>query len=201
MTGERTGERTSERGRQPVEAVVIGVSAGGLEAVGRLLDGLPAGYRLPLILVQHLPEHFPSQLADIFRRKTRLPVSEAQDKLRPSRGLYIAPAGYHLLIEASGDFALSLDERVNFSRPSIDVLFDSAADAWGQRLAGILLTGANADGAAGLARIAAEGGLTVVQDPAEALVDTMPRAALALFQPDFVLPLAGIRQLLIHLDA
>jgi two-component system chemotaxis response regulator CheB len=184
-----------------VQAVVIGMSAGGLDALSQILRDLPESFGPPLIVVQHLPENHPSQIVEIFQRLCALQVEEARDKDRPRPGhLYFAPPGYHLLVEMDRSFSLSVDPRVHYARPSIDVLFDSAADVWGAQLAGILLTGANSDGAEGLQRIARQGGLTVVQEPTEALADSMPRAALKLFQPDHVLPLAGIRQLLLRMD-
>jgi len=185
----------------PVEAVVIGASAGGLAALSVLVDGLGSHYRLPLLVVQHIPEDGPTRLAEIFARKTALRVKEADEK-EPVAGatLYFAPPGYHLLVEQDFSLSLSQDEPVHFSRPSIDVLFESAADAWGPRVAGILLTGASEDGAAGLAAIHQAGGLTVVQDPAEAEISTMPLAALQRFAPDYILPLCGIHRLLRELE-
>lgn len=182
-------------------AVVIGTSAGGLEALTRLVEDLPAGYRLPLLVVQHVPPNGPTQLAEIFSRKTALRVTEARDKA-PVEGatLYFAAPGYHLLIERDLSLALSQDDPVHFSRPSIDVLFESAADAWGERLVGVLMTGANEDGAAGLEAIGRAGGLTIVQDPDEAEVDVMPLAALQRFAPDHCLPLREIAALLRTLE-
>lgn len=185
----------------PIAAVVIGASAGGLEALTVLVEGLPAGFRLPLIVVQHLPARGSSRLVEIFRHKTGLRVREAEDKESIQPGtLYFAPPDYHLLIEQDFTFALSQDEPVRFSRPSIDVLFESAADAWGEAVAGILLTGASDDGTNGLACIQLSGGLCIVQDPAEALIDTMPLSALRRLVPDWVLPMRGIGQLLRTLE-
>lgn len=185
----------------PVEAVVIGTSAGGLAALGVLVDGLAAGGRLPLLVVQHVPPHAPTQLAEIFRRKTELRVKEAEDKEAVVAGtLYFAVPGYHLLVEQDFSLSLSQDDAVHFSRPSIDVLFESAADAWGPRLAGILLTGANEDGAAGLEAIQRAGGLTIVQDPREAEVASMPLAALQRITPDYILPLRNIHELLREME-
>lgn len=189
-------------GREPpLEAVVIGTSAGGLAALSRLVSGLSSHFPLPILVVQHVPADTPTQLAEIFQRKTGLRVKEADEKeaLRPAT-LYFAPPGYHLLLESDRSLSLSQDDAVHFSRPSIDVLFESAADALGPALLGILLTGANEDGAAGLAAIHHAGGLTIVQDPAEAEVDTMPRAALQRFAPDYLLPLRDIHQLLRELE-
>jgi two-component system chemotaxis response regulator CheB len=156
---------------------------------------------LPLLMVQHVPPKGPTQLVEIFQRKTDLAVKEARDK-EPVHGgtLYFAAPGYHLLVEADMTLSLSQDEAMHFSRPSIDVLFESAADAWGDRVAGILLTGANEDGAAGLESIKQAGGLTIVQEPGEAEVPTMPLAALQRFAPDYILPLRDIHRLLRELE-
>ena len=189
------------RRQPPIEAVVIGASAGGLEALGMVLEGLPSGFRLPILVVQHVPANGPTHLAEIFGRRTRLLVKEADDKDQLRCGmLYFAAPGYHLLIESDRSLSLSQDDAVHFSRPSIDVLFESAADAWGPQVAGFLLTGANEDGAAGLEAIHRGGGLTVIQDPAEAAVPTMPRAALRRFAPDYILPLRDIHRLLRELE-
>lgn len=184
-----------------VDAVVIGASAGGLAALSALVTGLPRTYRLPLLMVQHVPPTGPTQLVDIFQRKTELSVKEAGDK-EPVLGgtLYFAAPGYHLLVEADLSLSLSQDDAMHFSRPSIDVLFESAADVWGDRLAGILMTGANEDGAAGLHAIKLAGGLTIVQDPNEAEVATMPLAALQRFAPDYILPVRDIHRLLRELE-
>lgn len=186
---------------QKRDAVVVGASAGGVEALLTVFSGLPAGYGLPLVCVLHLPESRDSLLADLFGRRLALRVKEAQDKedLRPGT-LYFAPPGYHLSIESDHSFSLSREEPLHYSRPSIDVLFESAADSYQERLVGVLLTGANQDGAAGLAAIKRAGGLSIVQDPAEAQVRTMPEAALATHVPDYILPLRGIRALLAQLD-
>ncbi len=187
--------------RKP-EVVVVGASAGGVEALLGLFDGLPAGYGLPLVAVLHLPDNRESLLPDLFARRLALRVKEAQDKevLQPGT-LYFAAPGYHLCIEADRSFSYSREEPVHFSRPSIDYLFESAADAYGAKAMGILLTGANQDGAAGLYTIKQRGGVTVVQDPQEAQVATMPEAALALHQPDYLLSLRGILALLAELDS
>ena len=185
----------------PIEAVVIGTSAGGLAALSVLVHGLGAGGRLPLLVVQHVPANGATLLVDIFQRKTALRVKEAEEKERVAAGtLYFAVPGYHLLVEEDFTLSLSQDDAVHFSRPSIDVLFESAADAWGPRVAGILLTGANEDGAAGLLAIQQAGGLTVVQDPREAEMPVMPQAALKRIAPDHILPLRGIHRLLRELE-
>jgi two-component system chemotaxis response regulator CheB len=163
-----------------VDAVVIGGSAGAVEALSALLRGLPDRCGLAVIVVVHLPVDAPSLLPQVLAPHCRLEVREALDKdpVEPS-AVWCAPAGYHLYVEAERTFALSVDEPVLFSRPSIDVLFTSAADAYRDRVAGVVLTGANADGAEGLAAIARAGGLVAVQEPRTALVPTMPAAAQA----------------------
>lgn len=184
-----------------VDAIVFGASAGGVDALLTLFKGLPSGFALPLIVVLHLPDKRSSRLAEVFRQHLRIPVKEVDDKETIAPGtLYFAAAGYHLSVEQDFSLSLSLEERVHYSRPSIDILFESAADAYGPRLAGVLLTGANEDGARGLARIKEQGGLTLVQDPASAQVPVMPKAALALRAPDYVLSLNDIGQLLIELE-
>jgi two-component system chemotaxis response regulator CheB len=184
------------RGRR-IEAVVIGGSAGGVDALVSLLPALPAGYALPVFCILHVPGNRESRLAALFAERLAMPVREAADKepIRPGT-VYFAGSGYHLAIERDRTFSLSLEPPVNFARPAIDVLMESAADAYGAALAGILLTGANHDGADGLAAIRARGGLTVVQDPLDAQVATMPLEALRRGRPRLVLPLARIAALL-----
>ncbi|MFT0869711.1 chemotaxis protein CheB [Pseudomonas sp. CAM1A] len=184
-----------------VRAIVIGASAGGVSALFSVLGALPSDFAIPVLCVLHLPDDRHSQLAEVLQRRLRRPVREALDKARIEPGLiYVAGPGYHLSVE--GDFTLSLsqEEPVHFSRPAIDFLFESAADAYGPELLGVLLTGANEDGAQGLLRIRQSGGRTVVQDPREAQVALMPEAALALHDPDHILSLSGIGQLLATLE-
>ena len=195
--------RTSlaEGTRHAAKAVVIGASAGGVDALLQVLTGLPKGYKLPVVVVLHLPEDRQSLLSEVFGHRMAIPVREATDKQPLDEGtLYFAPAGYHLLLESDCSFSLSCDAPEFFSRPSINVLLESAADALGDGTCGILLTGANEDGARGMARIGAAGGLTVVQDPQEAQCPDMPRAALALRPPDYVLPLKDIHTLIANLE-
>lgn len=190
-----------------VEAIVIGASAGGIEALTALLPALPAGATVAVFVVLHLPRSGSSLLVEIFTPRCALRVEEAMDKQPVRAGsVCFAPPDYHLLIErdtgtgtgtaAAHRIALSIDEPVHHSRPSIDVLFESAADVFRERLLGIVLTGGNEDGAAGLAAVQAAGGLTAVQDPEEAQVRRMPDSALERIAPDFVLPLAGLAELL-----
>lgn len=187
--------------RCPIEAVVIGASAGGVDALMAILPGLPPTFSLPIMVVLHLPESRTSLLAHIFGLRLSMPVREAADKesIAPAT-VYFAPPSYHLSVEADRSFSLSCEAPVHFSRPSIDLLMESAADAYGPALAGILLTGANFDGAAGLARIKQCGGYTVVQNPAQAQVATMPEAALRQHTPDLILDLKEIRSLLPQLE-
>ena len=165
--------------RSLVDAVVIGGSAGAIDALDTLLPALPASLGAAVIVVIHLPAGRPSLLASIYTGRAGLPVGEAEDKASVAPGVvHFAPPGYHLLVEPDRSFALSIDEPVHFSRPSIDVLFESAAWAYGPRLLGVLLSGASADGADGLAAIARAGGLCWVQAPETAASPFMPTAAL-----------------------
>ncbi|ARU86529.1 chemotaxis protein CheB [Pseudomonas sp. M30-35] len=184
-----------------IEALVVGASAGGVSALLTIFANLPAHPRLPIAVVIHLPDNHNSALAEVMGKRLGLPAKEAEN-LEPLEAgtLYFAAPGYHLSIEADHSFSYSREEPVYFSRPSIDILFESAADAYGANLAGILLTGANQDGASGLATIKRLGGFTVVQDPQDAHVPTMPLAALALHQPDVVAGLAEIRALLVEME-
>jgi len=183
------------------EAVVIGASAGGVGALMELLPALPRGYRLPVIVVLHVRSGRPNQLAEVFQHRVALQVREAGDKEDIIPGnLYFAPGGYHLLVENDRSFSLSCDPPLHFVRPAIDITMETAADAYGAQLAGILLTGANNDGAAGMAAIGKAGGLTVVQDPREAEVAVMPQEAIDLRAPDLVLPLDRIKRLLLMLE-
>jgi two-component system, chemotaxis family, protein-glutamate methylesterase/glutaminase len=182
---------------QSVAAVVIGTSAGGVQALLTLLPALNAACAVPIFIVQHIPRHRPSALASIFAPKCAVPVREAQDKDDIEPGVvYFAPADYHLLVEQRQQLALSVDDPVLFSRPSIDVLFQSAADVYRSQLLGLILTGANEDGAAGLAAVQQAGGLTVVEDPEQAVARAMPAAALQRITPHLVLNLQAIADLL-----
>ncbi len=162
-----------------IDAVVIGVSAGGMKALGGLLPKLPKKPSYAVIIVQHIREGTDNLLVDYLDRISPIRVMEAEEKdlIRPGCA-YMASPGYHLLVEEDRTFSLSADPPVNFARPSIDVLFESAADVFEERLVGIVLTGANSDGAKGLARIEAGGGIAVVQDPATAESPVMPTAAI-----------------------
>lgn len=175
------------------EVIAIGASWGGLQAVGTLLDGIPAELDQAIVIAQHRSsESQRGVLESLLQHHIARPVSEPGDKepVEPRR-VYVAPADYHLLVDR-GRFALSVEARVQFARPSIDVLFESIAEAYRDRAIGIVLTGANEDGAAGLAAIKRNGGVGIVQDPHTATKKTMPEAAIAAAQADAVLPLEEI---------
>ncbi|HXH75903.1 MAG TPA: chemotaxis protein CheB [Bacteriovoracaceae bacterium] len=182
------------------EAIVIGTSAGGIKALEKILSGLPATFSLPIIVVLHISAEYPSQLAELFRNKISLGTKEAEEKDLIKKGMvYFAPPGYHLLIEKDKSFSLTTEAPVHFSRPSIDVMFDSAADAFGEGLVGIILTGASRDGALGLRKIKEAGGLTVVQQPDTAEEPLMPKSALPYVNQEYVLDLKSIASLLAEL--
>ena len=163
-----------------IKAVAIGASAGGVQALLQILPTLPADYALPVLVVVHVPPDRDNALVPLFRAKCRVDVKEAEDKEPTLPGVvYFAPSDYHLLVERDGTLSLSSDELVNLSRPSIDVLLEAAADAFGSALAGFVLTGANDDGARGLRAVVEAGGVAVVEDPASAYASQMPAAALS----------------------
>ncbi|HYX36376.1 MAG TPA: chemotaxis protein CheB [Oligoflexus sp.] len=178
-------------------AVVMGSSAGGMNALRKILRLLPADFALPILIVQHFPSDTPMLLPALLRSDCLLPVKEATDKSPIEAGhVYLAPPGYHLLVEEDHTLALSEDELVNWSRPSIDVLFESASLAFRTELIGIVLTGANHDGAHGLRMIKERGGLALVQDPDTAEARTMPQAAIDATPVDHVATLETIGMLL-----
>ena len=175
------------------EAVVIGVSAGGFSALTELLPLIPANFPLAIAIVQHRNDDRDNYLCQHLDKHCQIPVSEASfnGQLMPGH-IYLAPANYHLLIETDRLFSLSVGPAVRYSIPSIDVLFESAADAYGGKLIGIVLTGANDDGSLGLKKIRARGGLAIVEDPRSAEVSTMPQSAIEIAGADHILPLAEI---------
>jgi two-component system chemotaxis response regulator CheB len=180
--------------------VAIGASWGGLHAVGVLLEALPANFGPTVLVAQHRGTDGPAHLAEALAKRTVLPVSEASDKDTVESGhVYVAPAGYHLLAEPGG-LALSVDEPERFSRPSIDVLFESVADSYREQAVGIVLTGTSEDGAAGLVRIRRRGGLTIAQDPVSAARRRMPEAAIAAGGVQRVLPLDEIAKFLVDVS-
>ncbi|MFP4469709.1 MAG: chemotaxis protein CheB [Bacteroidales bacterium] len=180
-------------------AVVIGVSAGGMNALGKILPVLPGDFPLPVIIVQHVSPLSDNYMIRHFNSHSNITVKEADEKEKIKPGTaYFAPPNYHLLIEKDFTFSLSVDERVNFSRPSIDVMFETAIDAYCSSLIGIILTGANNDGSKGLKKLKDCGGLTIVQDPADAEVRAMPEAAIRLVKPDQILKIDQIAPFLIN---
>lgn len=188
--------------RGPIRAVAVGASAGAVQALLRILPALPSDYPLPLLIVVHVPSDRNNALISLFQSKCPLRVKEAEDKEVIVGGtIYFAPSDYHLLVEEGGSLALSSDEPVNHSRPAIDILLETAADAYGPSLAGIVLTGANHDGAAGLRAVADAKGMAMVEDPAQAQVPTMPAAALAACPSAQVLSLDDIISTLLTLAA
>lgn len=179
------------------QAVVVGVSTGGVHALQKLLGQLPADFPLPILIVQHIGPEAGSGLAKLLDVRCALRVKEAddQDEILPGMA-YLAPANYHLLVEQGGFLSLSADPHVNFARPSVDVLFESAAAVFGPSLIGIVLTGANFDGSRGLRTIKQKGGIAIVQDPADAEARQMPDSALAATEVDHVVSLDGMAVLL-----
>ena len=183
------------------ELIVMGASWGGLAALERVLGGLPGDFPAPIAVAQHRsPDGSSRGLASLLAVHTPLPVVDVEDKQPIEPGhVYLAPPDYHLYVEPDGLFALSVDDAVLYSRPSIDVLFESAADQYRHRLISVLLTGANEDGARGVAAVKRLGGYTIVQNPIEAERPEMPRAAMRAIDPDAVLSLAAIPGALIDL--
>lgn len=179
------------------EAIVIGCSAGGLTALEILFSGLLPVLPQSIAVCCHTGSSTVDLMCELLAHHATMPVVEARERAPLEPGvIHVAPSGYHLLVEANRRFSLSVDERVSYARPSIDVLFESAAEAYRDTLVGVLLTGANSDGAAGLARIRRNGGLAIVQDPADAESSAMPMAALDIAGADHCLPLAAIAPLL-----
>lgn len=182
------------------KAVVIGVSTGGVMALKQILTALPADFPIPILVVTHITPTADDGLAQLLNSQCAIRVKEAdEEELLAPATVYLAPANYHLLVERRGILVLSVDPPVNFARPSVDVLFESAAEAFGHSLIGIILTGAGHDGSRGLLQIRQAGGLVIVQDPADAEMDSMPRKALELLVPDYLVSLAELPALLCRL--
>ena len=183
------------------EAIVIGVSAGGMNAMKLIFSLLPKDFAIPIIIVQHISAHSDSEWIKLLNANSNVNIKEADEKEKIEKGnVYIAPPNYHLLIEKNKTFSLTVTERVNFARPSIDVLFESAADAYKNKLIGIVLSGSNQDGTKGMMRIKEHNGLTIVQDPNTAEYCAMPASVISTMQVDHVLVLEDIIKLLIKLD-
>jgi two-component system, chemotaxis family, protein-glutamate methylesterase/glutaminase len=184
--------------KKEYDAIVIGASAGGLYAMISLLQPLPANYPIPVMVVQHRAKDERSLLEEVLQQKCLIRIKQADEKEEIKPGIvYFAPPNYHLLIENNGTFSLSYDVPVNYSRPSIDVLFETAADVFKQHLLGIILTGANKDGAAGIKKIRTLGGVTIAQDPGTADYPEMPQAAINTGAVQHILTPAAIGSLLL----
>ncbi len=182
------------------KAVVIGVSTGGVAALKSTLGVLPADFPVPVLVTTHITPDSDDGLAVLLDTLCAIRVKEADEQeVLTSGTVYLAPANYHLLVERCGQLALSVDPPVNFARPSVDVLFESAAEAFGPALIGIIMTGAGFDGSKGLLKIKETGGVTIVQDPADAEMDCMPRSALGLLKADYVVSLNELPGLLMKL--
>lgn len=192
--------RRDERSSTPRGIVVVGASAGGLKALQCLLEGLPATFPVPVVIVQHLDRHHRSLLAEILARHTAMPVEEATDGARlHASTVTIAVPDRHLLVDPAGVLRLTRTELVRFVRPSIDTLFESAASSHGQACVGVVLSGTGRDGAAGVEAIRQVGGSVVVQDPATAEFPAMPEAAIETGAADAILPLEAIAAALVDL--
>jgi two-component system chemotaxis response regulator CheB len=181
-------------------AIAIGCSAGGVDALKAVIGKLDARIQQTILVCCHSRSDTMELLCEVLGRVSALPVIEAAERHRVQAGVVqLAPSGYHLLVENDQRFALSIDPRVNYARPSIDVMFNSAAEVWGEQLIGVILTGGNADGAAGLQRIRQGGGIAIIQSPIDAEASTMPQAALDSAGADYCVKLPDIAPLLNHL--
>ena len=179
------------------KAIVIGTSAGGIDALDFLLPHLSATTCVSVLVVQHISADSDSYFIKLLNKKCKVKVKEACDTEEIKPGIvYFAPPNYHLLVEEDFTMSLNIDEKVNFSRPSIDLLFETAAETFGRNLTGILLTGANSDGSIGLKTIKGFGGTTIVQNPKDAKFPDMPLSALQLHTPDMILSLTEIASFL-----
>lgn len=180
--------------------VAVGASAGGISALSVILAALPANFPAPIVVVHHLAPEFPSLLAQILSRRTPLRVKQAEENDRLHRGwVYVAPPGRHLVTCADGTLSLTVSEKVHYSRPSVDVLSESVASAFGSSAVGLVLTGGDGDGADGIRAIKAAGGVTFAQDEASSEQASMPRNAAKTGDVDYVLPLGGIGPALVTL--
>jgi two-component system chemotaxis response regulator CheB len=183
------------------KAIVIGGSAGSFQGITQILSSIPADFSLPIILCLHRLKHVRNGFVEALSIKSIKPVVEPYDKENIKRGkVYLAPANYHLSIELGNSIALSTEEMFNNSRPSIDITLETAAYNYRDKLIGILLSGANKDGALGMKRIKDRKGLTIIQDPEECMIDTMPTAAKKITEIDYTLKVQEIIQFLNELD-
>ena len=182
------------------KAIVIGGSAGSFQGIIKILAQIPTDFSLPIIIAMHRLKHVRHGFAEVVSMKSNLKIVEPEDKETIRKGMvYLAPANYHMSVELGNHFSLSTEEMVNNSRPAIDITLSSAAYVYRNRLVGILLSGANRDGGLGMKSIKDKGGLTIVQEPAECMIDTMPKAALELTQIDHSLKIEGIVEFITEL--
>jgi two-component system chemotaxis response regulator CheB len=183
------------------KAIVIGGSAGSFQVINKVLASLPSDFELPIIMCLHRLKHVRHGFVEALNIKSTIEITEPEDKETIKKGkIYLAPSNYHLLIELGNTFALSTEDMVNNSRPAIDITLETAAYVFKQRLIGILLSGANRDGALGMKKIKDRGGLTIIQDPKECMIDTMPAAAQKLTTIDYTLSVQGIIDFFKELD-
>ena len=183
--------------KRTFKIIVIGVSAGGTDALCEILTTLPASFPLPIVIVQHLHPEQNGYMLEHLKQIWQINVEEAIDKSAIKKGnIYFAPPNYHLLIEDENTFALSVDEKVCYARPSVDVLFKSAADVYGESILAIILTGANSDGTEGIKYIKKKGGMAIAQDPKDAYSSLMPQSAIDTGKIDKVLTLSKISNIL-----
>ncbi len=184
------------------KVIVIGASTGGLKALKAILSVLPSEFALAVIIVMHRHKDTDGYLEQTLDNECKMHVKQADEKEEIKAGVvYVAPPNYHLLIEDDGTFSMSVEGAVNYARPSVDVVFESASEVYGKGLIGVILTGANKDGSLGLKKIKESGGLAIVQTPETSEAEEMPRAAIASVSPDYVLPLDEIGQLLRKLES
>ncbi len=182
------------------KAVVIGGSAGSFQGIVKILSQLPATFPIPIIMCLHRLKHVRNGFVEALSIKSVFPVVEPYDKEPIKKGVYLAPSNYHMSIELGNNFAMSTEEMINNSRPAIDITLGTAAYVYREKLIGILLSGANRDGGLGMKQIKERGGLTIVQEPSECMIDTMPRAAMSATKIDFVLKIDEIVSFMKELD-
>lgn len=183
------------------KVIVMGLSSGGMDAMKNIFTDLPENFNIPIVIVQHISPKSDSEWIKILNSKYGIEIKEAEEKEQICGGtVYLAPPNYHLLLEKDGTFSLSIDERVSYARPAIDVLFETAAEAFQEQVVGVVMTGSNHDGAAGLMQIKNCGGLTIAQNPETAFSPFMPQEAINHVSPHHVLDLRDIIQFLKSLD-
>ncbi len=181
-----------------VSIIVIGASAGGMETIKKILSELPKNFSIPIVVVLHLMSGKESEIVKLLQNNCKIEIVEATINSKIEKGMAIfAPPNYHILIEKNGSYSLSTESKINFSRPSIDILFETAADAFGSEVVGIVLSGASSDGSKGLLEIKNKGGTCIVQDPKTAVFDTMPKKAIESVEVDYILSPKEIAKYLI----